>query len=359
MTRGPVRHRQKPVRSEGVGYGKLLLFGEHAAVFGHPAVGMSLPLRTRVVVSSVTPSEAETKAVRDEAERGLSPPDDLVEIRDLYAEARRLMGGRPEEEYDRSFVVDSSVPIGVGFGSSAALCVAIVRATEEGFLRTPAGGRRSEAEIWRVAHELEKRYHGTPSGIDTGLGALGGARLFRRSEHPAGRHADGLPTVEPLRSPAAFLVVAALTRESSTKELVAGVRRRLEVEPARISPALERLGRIAEEAAAQLSSSEAHSSVTTKRMEDAVALGDLCEEAQILLRTIGVSSGRVEDALEVLRAAGATGAKLSGAGGGGAVFGLFDTAEAAARGKSRLSNLGETRIWVMESHDDGTILTIG
>lgn len=359
MTGGPVGRRQKPTRSEGVGYGKLLLFGEHAAVFGHPAVGISLPLRTRVVVSDAAPSDFGTNAFRDEAGGGVRRPDDLVEIRHLYAEACRLMGGRPEEEYDQSFVVDSSVPIGVGFGSSAALSVAIARAAKGRPVRTQAEGRRSDAEIWRVAHELEKRYHGTPSGIDTGLAALGGARLFRRRKSPAGRHAGGLPTAESLRSPAAFLVVAALTRESSTKELVAGVRRRLEDEPARISPALERLGRIAEEAAAYLSSKEAHSSVTTRQMQDAVILGELCEEAQMLLRTIGVSSGRVEDALAVLRAAGATGAKLSGAGGGGAVFGLFETAEAAARGKNRLSNLGETRVWVMESHDDGTILIRG
>ena len=72
--------------------------------------------------------------------------------------------------------VDSTIPRGMGFGSSAALCVAFVMAglsVLSGRLRYPF--RRN---LWQLSNRAEKLFHGTPSGIDTGLSLLGGMQAF-------------------------------------------------------------------------------------------------------------------------------------------------------------------------------------
>lgn len=325
--------------SSGTGFGKLLLFGEHAAVFGHPAVGMALPLKTQMLLQQPgTPPARRSAEVR--------------ELDELVSDAAALLA--PESEVPRSLhapvaSVESTVPIGVGLGSSAALTVAVVRAVAA-WLGGGNGRRISDGKTWRFAHELERRYHGTPSGIDTGLAALGGARVFRKR--------GPLPAAERLRTPDIGLIVATLPRTSTTRDLVAGVRTRLEHDREPIGAALDRLGQIAETAAAHLADDE-RTDMRPDLRSDAEVLGRLATEAQKNLRTIGVSSDTVEEAIESMTSSGAVGAKLSGAGGGGAVFGIFESVAAALEAKTRVENNRATHVWVIESRREGVILTDG
>lgn len=324
--------------SSGTGFGKLLLFGEHAAVFGHPAVGMALPLATTIHLRH--------PGTRSASERS----DQEQELEELVAEAIARLAAEAEMDVNGSppvpgVSVESSVPIGVGLGSSAALSVAVVRAAAS-WLSGMSEARIADGTAWRLAHELERRYHGTPSGIDTGLAALGGTRVFRRRLT--------LPSAEGLRTPEIALVLATLPRTSTTRELVAGVRTRHEGEPRTIGTALERLGRIAESAAAQLTED-----APSHGRSDAQVLGELARKAQANLRTIGVSSDTVEEMTESMRSSGARGAKLSGAGGGGAVFGIFESVAVALEAMAKIQNGRATHVWVIESRHDGVILRAG
>lgn len=268
--------------------GKLLLFGEHAAVYGHPALGVALPSKLTL---SLEPCDTWHISLDDEAPAAAVTIDDALPVPGFTDHLQTTLSAAWGAVAPARIVIRTELPIGSGFGSSAALCVALTRAW------APDG---TDAEtIWRVAHAMERFFHGTPSGIDTGLAALGGVQEFRLGGP------DSLPHARPRPLPAAVLAVGALPRGHSTRELVAMVRRSRQTDPATTDRHLHRLGELASEASA---------------CADAASLGALADEAQHRLATLGLSTPELDDALAAARRAGASGAKLSGAGGGGAFY---------------------------------------
>jgi mevalonate kinase len=269
----------------GVGRGKLILFGEHAAVYGHPAIGIPLDLETRAELAA--------------AGTGLDGEDAVTVGRIL-----ETLGASPGLPVVR---LRSTVPRGVGFGSSAALCVALAACLSD-------AGPPYGPEVWRLAHRAEAVFHGTPSGIDTGLALLEGMHLFRP------RPPD-LPEHERLPDVTLHLVVGAEPRLSSTGSLVAALRDRMRAGDEQAHRAVRELGRVALLAAESV-----------RRGGDVSrTLGELAGRAQLLLVGLGLSSPGIDSLLARGRALGALGGKLSGAGGGGAFFLVAPTWPAAQR----------------------------
>jgi mevalonate kinase len=214
----------------------------------------------------------------------------------------------------------------MGFGSSAALCVAAVMAGLSflsGRLRYPF--RRS---AWKLSNRAERLFHGTPSGIDTGLSVLGGMHVFYPAPPrlPRARSLDGFPL---------FLVVGAVPRQRDTRALVADIGRRIRSGEVHVVKALARLGRLSVLAVRLL---------TDKNPEGVFELARLANEAQQILRDLGLSSDELDELIESGLDAGAEGGKLSGAGGGGAFFLLARSEEKASlvaqRVRSRARDLG-------------------
>lgn len=280
----------------GTGSSKLILFGEHAAVFGYPGIGIPLPESTTVVIHGPRTRMWDLDNVPPEDRNGVQVLIDKVEA--LLPELGSC--GR------RAIRIHSSVPRGVGLGSSAALCTAMAAAAlalvgknapEDGVVRT-----------WQLAHELERNFHGTPSGIDTGLSLLKGLTAF--SPKP-----PGLPVWEPIPSAPLWLVVGALPRSRDSASLIQDIGRRARTGARDVRESLSALGRIASEAKEEL----AGASLAAGEFP-APRIGRLADRAMDVLRGLGLSHPSLDELLKVGLASGALGGKLSGAGGGGAFF---------------------------------------
>ena len=207
--------------------------------------------------------------------------------------------------------IRSQIPIGLGFGSSAALCVAAERALTSAALPPP-----SAAAVWRGAHERERVFHGTPSGADTGLAASPGIGSLTWKSG-----GGGLPCYEPVPAVELHLVVAAVPRRGDTRAHVAAVAQRVRAGDTAIQDTLRRLGQCSTKARALL----------LRQGPPTAALGAVADHAQRLLTELGLSDPAQERLLQSGRSAGSSGGKLSGAGGGGACFLVCRDAPTAAR----------------------------
>jgi mevalonate kinase len=274
--------------ARGRAAGKVILLGEHAVVYGRPALAATLALGIEVT------------AVRGPG--GLRLESDRPELAgdqrswQLAAEAAAALGIEPSGLVLR---VCSELPPGAGLGSSAALAVAMLRA-----LATAAGRRLAAPEELALGRRLERIFHGESSGIDPAAAALpgGGCFHFVRGEPPA---------VRPLRlgRPLPLVVALGETRRS-TGAAVGGLRARWEADRPRYEGLLDAVAAVVEAGTEAAERGELH------------ALGEALDRNQALLEELGVSAPEVEVLVAAARRGGALGAKLTGGGAGGAVIAL-------------------------------------
>jgi len=300
--------------------GKVILFGEHAVVYGRPAIA--------VPVSEV---QAQVHAEPGEPGQGIvvDAPDlgqrvvvcDAAEENPLAAIVRlALVAMKRSLNLDLTVTVTSTIPIARGMGSGAAISTAIVRA-----LAAHLNHWFSSRTISDLVYQTEVLYHGTPSGIDNTVIAFEKPVYFVKEE--------GWEVFWVGRP---FLLAIADTGiGSSTREVVGDLRRRYEADPARYEPLFDRAGAIAV---------EARTAVEQGRPE---ALGQLMNENHQLLCDMGVSSQELDRLVIAAREGGALGAKLSGAGWGGNMIALV-TEETRSRVDLMLRLAGATHVIVTE-----------
>ena len=268
----------------GKSAGKIILLGEHGAVYGRHALAVPIP-------------DAVSVSVRRASKLSHQLPDEYVE---------RIFDALGIAERNWRIDVLSDLPFGKGLGSSAAVAVAMVRAFDEELELGLDDGR-----INSIAFATEQLAHGTPSGVDNTLATYAQPMLFRN---------DGELQFEPIEaSEVAPLVIAWGDETGKTNEQVAGVRERYERAPAHFEALFDEMDALACEGADLLRSG---------RYEELGLLMNLC---QGLLNAIGVSTPGLESMISLARASGAVGAKLTGAGGGGSIVALCPDRTAEVR----------------------------
>ncbi len=286
--------------------GKVILLGEHAVVYGRPAIAVPVSrVRATARVEAVPPGSGLTLVALDlnrSIRLGDAPGDDP-----LAAIARLTLAHLEADEPDAVLTLTSTIPIAGGMGSGAAVSAAIVRALA-GFV----GAELSPPEVSQLVFEVEKLHHGTPSGIDNTVIAYERPVYFVQGEPP-----EPLRVGEPLH-----LLIADTGIPSPTRRVVEAVRRRWEAEPAHYDFLFDQIGELVEDARRAIEEG------------DPDELGMLMDRNHELLQEMGVSSPELDGLVEAARMAGALGAKLSGAGRGGNVvalveMGLADEVEAA------------------------------
>jgi len=294
-------------------HGKLLLFGEHSVVHGHRAIGISLPLELTVQLRAGSCGP-------DLHTPGLTAHERTLIVNAL-GRARALTGLQLPEHTE--LTITSTVPEGRGLGSSGALCGALSRAL------FAAAEHQEESDnarrIWEVAHDMEHAFHGTPSGIDTGLALRDGLFVFTPVT-------GSLPHMRSLVGTPLYLLATVVPREGTTGALVADIRRRMSEGDAGTRKAIAELGHVTDEATLLLGSSHPGAG----EQEWIAGLATLVTRAHDLLRSLGLSSPAVETILSRANAFGALGGKLSGAGGGGAFYLLYRNRTELCRGAPML-----------------------
>ncbi len=285
--------------------GKIILFGEHAVVYGQPAIAVPVTQvrATARVEQSLRGSGCTLHALDlNRVVRLADAPDDDP----LAAAARKTLDHLRLPEPDVKIVIRSTIPLAGGLGSGAAVSAAIVRA-----LAQHLNVALDNAAVSALVFEVEKLHHGTPSGIDNTVVVY---------EQPV-YFVKGQP-VETFRVGHKLDVVIGDTGIASpTKITVGDVRAAWQAAPDRYNALFEQIGSLARQARQTIEQGEPD------------ALGQLMNENHALLQTLGVSCAELDALVSAARNAGALGAKLSGGGRGGNMIALVtpDTQANVAR----------------------------
>lgn len=283
--------------------GKVILVGEHAVVYGRPAIAAPVwQVVATATIAAAAPGAGCTIVASDLgqalqlAETGEDEPLAVVARLTL---ARLGVNSIPDWRIE----LHSDIPIASGLGSGAALSTALVRA-----IFAQLGQPAPPAVVSELVYESERFYHGTPSGIDNTVVAYGQPIWFVKGQPP-----------QPFALAAPMLLAIADTGiRSPTVLTVSKVREAWQQDRARYEAIFDAIGDLV------------HAVRSALERGDASAVGSLFNENQALLKSIGVSCDAIDVLVDAARMAGASGAKLSGAGGGGNIIALVEPAAAPA-----------------------------
>jgi mevalonate kinase len=292
--------------------GKIILTGEHAVVYGQPAIAAPVnEVRARAAIEA-DPSDPTGKVKIVASDIGLDTNLDALPaehpIATVFREVQQELG--IDHLPALTLTITSTIPIAAGLGSGAAISVAVCRA-----LSTFLGSPLAEEAVSRIAFETDRFYHGTPSGIDNTVISYGRMIYFRH-----GQETEILANAEEFT-----LIIADSGEKSLTGKVVHNLRIQIEIDPNRFKPILEKIGSLS------LSARKAIEQGDSNR------LGSLLNDNHSLLQELGVSSANLDLLVRISREAGALGAKLSGAGCGGNMLAVVKPADAEGVAAALLS----------------------
>ena len=289
--------------------GKIILFGEHAVVYGRPA--LAVPVTQ--VQATATVSENSRGGVWIEAPNinlssalsQLAPHHPLVAV--INSVFSTLAIAHPPA---CTVYLQSTIPVASGLGSGAAVSVDILRA-----LSAYLGRTLSDGQVNGLAFQAEKLYHGTPSGIDNTVVTFARPVYFVKGQ-----------PIKTFRVGASFTLVIGDTGISApTKESVEAVRSLREADSIRWEKVFNQVAEIVWDARQAI------------ERGDTAALGILMDANHALLQEMTVSCAELDLLTEAAHMAGALGAKLSGGGRGGNMIALVLKEKAPAMAEALLA----------------------
>jgi mevalonate kinase len=289
--------------------GKIILFGEHAVVYGRPA--LAVPVTQVQATATVSKNsrggiwvEAPNINLSSELSK-LAPEHPLAAvISSVFASLGIL---RPPA---CTVYLQSTIPVAAGLGSGAAVSVAILRALSA-FLGKPL----TDEQVNKLAFESEKLYHGSPSGIDNTVVTYARPVYFTKGQ-----------PIKTFRVGAPFTIVIADTGISApTKASVEALRVLWEADPPRWEKVFSKVGEIVWDARQAI------------ERGDTIELGRLMDANQVLLQQMTVSSEELDHLIESAHKFGTLGAKLSGGGRGGNMIALVPKENAAGMAEALLA----------------------
>ncbi|KEG09108.1 putative mevalonate kinase [Trypanosoma grayi] len=287
---------KKNTEQQHIGYGKVILFGEHFVVYGAEALVAGITEYTACRLELLCGQPGFTVVDRRPAVPGYITAK-AEEQRHAHALVLRHLKIDTSVDGLRIHLGGPLVPSS-GIGASASDVVSLSRALSEMY-----GLRLSEEEVNRSAYVGEAGYHGTPSGVDNTAATFGGLISYRRE----GRKPifSRVPVTAPL-----FLVVCSTGITASTTKVVGEVRQLKMAKPEWFADLLERYNRCVREAKLAV------------ECGDMKRVGELLNENHTLCQQLTVSCPELDTIVTFCRENGALGAKMSGTGRGGLAIAL-------------------------------------
>lgn len=342
--------------------GKVILFGEHSAVYHKPAIAAALGLRAYLLVSELSDPSTISLELPDIGlahcwniadipwnllaqyipRIGLKPivteeltPQVIDALRSLWSQLEGPLHQTAAmcflylyvhlcspEIPSNQYIVRLTLPIGAGLGSLAAISVCLASALLflGGHLDSPTHDK-DDLSTTHVSSEFidqwslmgEKCFHGNPSGIDNAVSTYGGAVLYQKALNPQ----EPALRVNLTEFPPLQLLLTNTKMPRSTAALVSGVAERNTAHPAITGLILNAMSHVA---------SEAHITLLSKPFDESVRakIRELANINHGLLAAIGVSHPALEKIKVIADTHGIGATKLTGAGGGGCAITLIN-----------------------------------
>jgi len=288
------------------------LIGNPSDLYGGAVLGCAVPCRARVEIGAAERLEIAT----DGAVLVIASPGDLRLQGDRFDIARAALAAQPALP-QAHIAYDSEIPFGSGLAGSTALLAALLRA-----LAAWRGESPSPYELAERSRQTERELLGVECGwVDHYLCSFGGLRYVDLRAKDGAKAVPGEPfaTVEDLAPHVTQLpFVLAFTGVSHHSGSVhAPIRARWQRGEREVVRAYERVAAIAREGK------------TAVLRADWWRFGALMNENHAIQRSLGGSGDSNERLIAAALGAGAQGAKLAGAGGGGTIVALWTHREVA------------------------------
>jgi len=298
--------------------GKIILFGEHAVVYDQLGVASAINLYVRLTAEEagetiVTAGEVNFKVDRDELEEiklevdGLIAENNYTVLRELSTDKEFCLKhtlSRCISHKNYRIDIDCGIPESAGLGSGSAVfaCIGAIY-------------KNDLADIQRISNLGDIVAHGgIPSGIDSSVVVYGNYLSFKKSE--------GMKRLKIGAEP--LIVIGNSGVKTSTAKTVVHVRENID----RFMPYIEKIGEISKKGLSAL------------QEKNLPALGKLMNDNQALLEKMELSHPKLEELIEIARANGALGAKLSGKGCGGIIIALCKSQQDQTKIKKEFENAG-------------------
>jgi mevalonate kinase len=263
--------------------GKLMLFGEHAVVYGFPCIVTAVDERLHVSIEPANQLHFEIPHIKD------------TRFLEAAVAAAQKRFGLPELSVKLTTRNDFS---GIkGFGSSSAVCVATISA-----IAGYTNHEISKKELFDMAYEAVLSVQGVGSGFDVAAAVYGGTIEFVRGGQSINRLIDESITIP--------MVIGYTGIKVDTATIIKEVADMRKKNQKRIDGIFEEIGSLVRKASKQV------------KKCDWEEVGRLMDSNQKYLRDLGVSSEKLEALISAAKNAGAYGAKLSGSGRGDCMIAL-------------------------------------
>ncbi|MGX7196842.1 mevalonate kinase [Enterococcus olivae] len=299
---------------QGIGKstGKIILMGEHAVVYGEPAI--AFPFGGTQVTATLQPAEENSLSSIYHQGALITAPQSLNNIQQLSDCLQKHL-----HTPNFHLSIESSIPSERGMGSSAAVAVAITRAFFD-WQKTEL----TQSTLLKYVDFAEAIAHGNPSGIDAAATSGNQPIYFKRDQpfHSFPLNID------------AYLLVADTGIKGQTRSAVRSVAELFEIAPDETSLTIYHLGQLTR---------QAKEAIIHNRTKE---LGSLMTQAQSYLKDLTVSNNTLDTLIHLALENGALGAKLTGGGRGGCLLALIETKEQAEQIATKLKAHGVKDTWL-------------